>query len=437
MQRQSILTIIDLGTDKCVTLIAALSTEAKNIQVLGVSAVPSRGMRKSQIVDLEDVLETMTESLDAAERMAGCEVKSAFVSVSGTHISSQNSKGVVAVASPSQEITYEDVQRVLEAARAVSLPSAREIIHVIPRDFAVDSQTGIKDPVGMTGIRLESEAHIITGLSTSLKNLAKIVQDLGIQLEGFVFAGLASAEVVLTETEKELGVVLVDIGAGSTSVCAYVEGSLMYSCVLPIGARHITQDIALGCRMSLDSAEKVKLALSNDSSLSMRPRPGETKDDFKRRQKEEDTIDLSKLGIDDVQEELSKRTLIEGIMFPRMKEMFSLIAKDLQAQHMLPQVPAGLVLTGGGAETVGIVEVAKRTLNLPARVGKPIQLRGLIDDIQKPSYATSIGLLVYAAKQQRRAPSSGPNLHLSDVFKNFKLGSVVSKVVRSVRSLLP
>lgn len=437
MQRPSTLTIIDLGTDKCVTLIATLIPETKDIQVLGVSAVPSRGMRKSQIVDLEDVLETMTESLDAAERMAGCEVKAAYVSISGTHIASQNSKGVVAVASPTQEITQEDVQRVLEAARAVSLPSAREIIHVIPRDFAVDSQTGIKDPVGMTGIRLESEAHIITGLSTSLKNLAKIIQDLGIQLEGFVFAGLASAEVVLTETEKELGVVLVDIGAGSTSVCAYVEGSLSYSSVLPIGARHITQDIALGCRMSLDSAEKIKLVLSHDQSFNLRPRPGETKEDFKRRQKEEDTIDLSKLGIDDTQEEFSKRTIVEGIMVPRMKEMFSLIAKDLHTQHILPQVPAGVVLTGGGAETVGIVEVAKRTLNLPARIGKPVQLRGLIDDIQKPSYATSIGLLVYAAKQQQFVPTSGPSMNIGGVLKNIKIGSIAGKIIHFFKSLLP
>jgi cell division protein FtsA len=368
--------------------------------------------------------------------MAGCEVKSAFVSISGTHISSQNSKGVVAVASPTQEITPDDVKRVLEAARAVSLPSAREIVHVIPRDFAVDSQTGIKDPVGMTGIRLESEAHIITGLSTSLKNLAKIIQDLGIQLDGFVFAGLASAEVVLTETEKELGVVLVDIGAGSTSVCAYVEGSLSYSAVLPIGARHITQDIALGCRMSLDSAEKVKLALSHDQSLMLRPRPGESKEEFKHRQKEQDRLDVEKLGIGDVQDELSKRTIVEGIMVPRMKEMFGLIAKDLQSQNMIAQVPAGLVLSGGGAETVGIVEVAKRVLNLPARVGQPVQLRGLIDDIQKPSYATSIGLLVYAAKQQRFV-ATGPNLDFTGVFKNFNPGALFGKAFGWARSLLP
>jgi cell division protein FtsA len=453
MQRASTVTIIDLGTDKCVTLIASVSAPispagaqqsmsspsglTRDIQVLGVSAVPARGMRKSQIVNLEEALETMTESLDAAERMAGCEVHSATLSISGTHIASQNSKGVVAVASPSQEITQEDVERVLEAARAVSLPTAREILHVVPKDFAVDSQGGIKDPVGMTGIRLEAEAHIITGQSTSLKNLAKIVQDLGLQLDGFVFSGLASAEVVLSETEKELGVVLVDIGAGSTSVCAYTEGSLTYSGVLPIGARHITQDIALGCRISLDSAEKLKLALSHDMMMNMKPLPGESKEDFKRRQKEEDAIDAQELGIEESQEVLSKRTIVEGIMVPRMKEMFSLIAKDLQAQRLIPMVPAGLVLTGGGAETVGIVEVARRTLSLPARVGKPVQLRGLVDDIQKPSYAISIGLLVYAASRQKRSTPATASLDLSGMFKHISLGTLPQKIMQIIKSVLP
>jgi len=428
--------VIDLGTDKCVTLIGTHDLETKQLQVLGVSAVPSKGMRKSQIVDLEDVLETMTASLDAAERMAGIEVKSATVSVSGPHIASQNSKGVVAVSAPTQEITPEDVNRVLEAARAISLPSAREIIHVIPRDFAVDSQTGIKDPVGMTGVRLESEAHIITGQSTSLKNLAKIVQDLGLTLDGFVFSGIAAADVMLSDTEKELGVVLVDIGAGSTSVCAYVEGALTYSGVLPIGARHITQDIALGCRVSLDAAEKIKIALAHDPFFQLRPQAGESKEEFRRRQKQQDTLDLESLGIVEQTEPLSKRTIAEGIMLPRMKEMFTLIGEELNTRHLIVGVPAGVVLSGGGAETVGIIEVAKRTLNLPARVGKPTELRGLVDDIQKPSYATSIGLLIYAAKRSAARPvaQAAP---FSEYFKHIKIHGVGNQVVKFIKSLLP
>jgi cell division protein FtsA len=436
MQRGRTISVIDVGTDKCVTLIASIGDDTQDLQVMGVAAVPTRGMRKSQIVDLEDVMETMTESVDAAERMAGCEAHNVTISISGTHISSQNSKGVVAVAAPAQEITREDVSRVLEAARAVSLPSAREIIHVIPRDFSVDSQTGIKDPVGMTGVRLEAEAHIITGQTTAMKNLAKIVQDLGLELDGFVFAGLASAEVVLTETERELGVVLVDIGAGSTAVCAYVEGALTYSGVLPIGARHITQDIALGSRLSMDAAEKIKLALSHDALVGLKPNPGESKEEFRKRQKLEDLIDLGELGISESSEPISRRTIAEGIMVPRMKEMFTLIAKELQQNGILGIVPAGLVLSGGGAETVGIVEVAKRTLNLPARVGKPVELKGLIDDIQKPSYATAIGLLLYAARRGggRAAPTT---IRISEVLKGIKLGSVVEKITQLVKSVMP
>ncbi|MCA9369310.1 cell division protein FtsA, partial [Candidatus Woesebacteria bacterium] len=279
MPHNKIITGIDVGTDKCVTLIASVNNEG-SLQVVGVSVVPSRGMRKSQIIDLEKVLETITESLDGAERMAGLEVKSAYVSVSGAHVKSQNSTGVVAVATPNQEITNNDVERVIEAARAISLSSDREIIHVIPKDYKVDSQDGIKDPVGMTGVRLESEAHIITGMSTALRNLEKCIEDLGITVNEFVFSGISAAGVVLSETEKELGVALVDIGAGSTSICAYVEGSLEYSGSIPIGARHITQDIALGCRVSLDTAEKIKVDLSNEKMKTLTPHAGESKADF-------------------------------------------------------------------------------------------------------------------------------------------------------------
>ncbi len=436
MQRGSILSVIDVGTDKCVTLIASTDPETKEIQVMGVSAVPSRGMRKSQIVDLEDVLSSMTESIDAAERMAGVEIHSVSVSISGNQIASQNSKGVVAVSAPTQEITQEDVARVLEAARAVSLPSAREIIHVVPRDFSVDSQAGIKDPVGMTGVRLEAEAHIITAQTTSLKNLTKLVQDLGLELGGFVFAGLAAAEVVLTETEKELGVVLVDIGAGSTSICAYVDGALTYSGVLPIGARHITQDIALGCRISLDVAEKIKLSLTKDQFFTMKPHVGESKEDFKKRQKEQDQINVTELGLSDTQDDLSKRTIVEGIMMPRMKEMFGLIGKELQKHNLIDLVPAGLVLAGGGAETVGIVEIAKRSMNLPARIGRPTELRGLIDDIQKPSFATSIGLLVYASKRFVAQPAQ-KTVRISEMMKNIKLDQISNKIVKLIKSIIP
>lgn len=436
MPKKNIITAIDLGTDKCATLIASIDDQTGQLNVLGVSATPSQGIRKSQIIDLEKVMDTMTESLDAAERMAGLEVTSAYLAISGAHITSQNSKGVVAVAAPNQEITSEDVSRVIEAARAISLPADREILHVIPHDFTVDAQDGIKDPVGMTGIRLETEAHIITGMGTAIRNLTKVAHDLGLAIDGFVFSGLAAAQVVLSETEKELGVLLVDIGAGSTSVCAYVEGALEYSGVFPIGARHITQDIALGCRVSLDSAEKIKLSLANEIITAPQIRTGESKDDFRRRKQKVDQIDLEKLGISDHDEPLSKKTLVEGIMVPRMKEIFSLIGKDLQQKKLLSQIPAGLVLTGGGAETIGITEVAKRTLNLPARVGQPIHLAGLIEDIHKPSFATSIGLLFYG-KKQGGTVSKTKSVNFGSILGNFKLGGLGKQIGSFFKSLLP
>ncbi|HYD35518.1 MAG TPA: cell division protein FtsA [Vitreimonas sp.] len=436
MARSIPITAIDIGTDKCVTLIAVLDDETRQLRVVGASVVASRGLRKSTIVDLEQVLETITESLDGAERMAGFDVKSAFISVSGSHIASQNSKGVVAVAAPNQEIMREDVSRVIEAARAISLPSDREIVHVVPRHFKVDSQDGIKDPVGMTGVRLEAEAHIITSMSTALRNLEKSIRDVGLEVDGFVFAGLAAADVVVTETEKELGVVVVDIGAGSTALCAFVEGSLAYSAVLPIGARHITQDIALGCRVSLEAAEKIKVALSTETLDTVTPYPGESKEDLNKRRKKADVLEVGKLGIEESVEVLSKRAIVEGIMVPRMKEIFTMIAQQLNSHDLLPLVPAGVVLSGGGAETIGIAEVAKRTLNLPARVGRPLELQGLVHDIQKPSFATAIGLLMYG-KYRGGSHASGHTLKIPNIFKDINIGGIANSLGKFFKSLMP
>jgi cell division protein FtsA len=436
MPRSRVITAIDLGTDKCATIIATIDPETQDLQVKGVAVVPSRGVRKSNIVDLEKVLETVNESLDAAERMAGFEVKSAYISVSGVHIRSQNSKGVVAVAAPSQEIIHEDVSRVIEAARAVSLPADRTVIHVIPRDFKVDSQEGVKDPVGMTGVRLESEAHIVTGMTTALKNLEKVVHDLGLAVDGFVFAGLAASEVVLSETEKELGVVVIDIGAGSTSMTVFVEGTLELSAALPIGARHITQDIALGCRISLEAAEKVKLGLTAENPDELKPSPGESKEDFTRRKRRADEIDPAELGIRESMEVLSKKKIVEGIMVPRMKEIFTMVAQKLEQKNLLPVVPAGIVITGGGAETVGIEEVAKRTLNLPARVGMPRELKGLTMDIHKPSFVTSVGLLEYGRQQGMPEPTK-PGISFDNVFKQLKKGNLIESIGSLFKSLLP
>ncbi len=260
MARDHIVSGIDVGTSKITTLIATVPEEG-DARVIGVSTVASRGLRKGQVVNIEEATGAISGALEAAERMAGTQVARAFLSVGGAHIASQNSHGVVAVSEPDKEISESDVKRVIEAAKAVSLPSSREILHVLPRGYVVDSQEGIVDPVGMTGVRLEVDTHLVTGGATAVRNLRKCVEDLGVEVEGMVFGGLAASLATITDTEKELGVVLIDIGGGTTDVAIFVEGALSYSSVIPIGAINITKDLAAGLRVSLESAEKIKLLL--------------------------------------------------------------------------------------------------------------------------------------------------------------------------------
>jgi cell division protein FtsA len=260
MSEGKIVVAVDIGTSKIVTLISKID---ESVNVLGVSEVPAAGIRKGQIVNIEEAVNSINSSLEAAERMAGYSASHIIASIGGSHIESQNSRGVVAVAQPEGEIRETDLSRVIDAAKAVSLPSSREIIHVLPRSYIVDGQEGIKDPIGMTGVRLEVDTHIISANSTSVRNLEKAFSEVGVDVDSIVSSGYASSLAVLSDTEKELGVVLVDIGAGTTDICVYVEGSVAYSSVLPIGARHITNDLAIGLRISLESAEKIKLHLSS------------------------------------------------------------------------------------------------------------------------------------------------------------------------------
>lgn len=436
MSRPPIITAIDIGTDKCVTLIATPMENTDQLSVIGVSVVPSHGIKRSQIIDLEAVVKTISESVTAAERMANVSVKHAIVSFNGPHINSQNSSGVVPVTDPNQEISDDDVRRVIDAAKAVSLPSDRSVVHVIPCEFKVDSQRGIRDPIGMTGIRLESETHLITGLTTAMTNLEKAMHDVGISVDSFVFAGLASSEVVTTETERELGVVVVDIGAGCTTISAFVDGILQLSTAIPLGARHVTQDVALGCRVSIDSAEKIKLALSSQQYAQLQPRAGESKDELNRRRKAADRLDPRQIGVHEDIEELSKKTVVEGIIAPRLKEIITVIGQTLDDNHLLPLVPAGLVITGGGAETVGITDISKMVLRLPARVGTPPRLLGLTEDIHKPAYATVTGLVKYGYKHSREGHFADAPAWL-DLAEIPFIQSAIKNIKKLVQSLLP
>lgn len=429
MSKGKIIAGIDVGTCKITTVIASLDEETGKLQVIGVANEESRGLRKSQVVDIEETVEAVTRSVEAAERMAGYSISSAFVSTGGSHIQSQNSKGVVAIANPNEEILPEDVARVVEAARAVSLPSSREILHVIPRDFIVDSQEGIKDPLGMTGVRLEVETHIVTGTATAMRNLVKCITEIGIDVSGLVFSGLAAAEAVLTDTEKELGVCLVDIGGGTTSLAVFVEGSLAYSAVIPVGAKNITNDVAIGLRVSLETAEKIKIGLSNHSKEELLGKEGKGDSG--------DEISLKKLGIDEEVKRVSYKTLTEGIMRPRLNEIFSLVGEELQKSGYAAATPAGVVVSGGGARTVGIVDSCKRTLSLPVRVGKPQVLTGLIDEIRESDYAVSQGLIVYASQTGVKGKGSFSIPSLGKYVPRLPIKGLANKALDFVKSFLP
>lgn len=430
MARDKVLVGIDVGTSKIATLVgtAPRAVEPERaINVIGVSTVASRGLRKGQVVDIEEATVAITEGLEAAERMAGYSVSAAYVSVGGNHIASQNSHGVVAVAEPEKEISPQDVERVIDAAKAVSLPSSREILHVLPRGFVVDSQEGIKDPLGMTGVRLEVDTHLVTGGSTALRNLAKCVSEVGVDVEGLVFAGLASAEAVLSETEKELGVVLIDIGGGTTDVCLYLDGSLAYSSVIPIGAKNITNDLAIGLRVSLESAEKIKLALG-EQAKEIVIAAQETK-------KEEDEIDLSYLGLAEEVRRVSRKTLTEGIIKPRLNEIFTMVALEIKKSGFAGLTPGGVVIAGGGALTIGAVETAKRNLAMPVRIGIPTNVTGLVDEILTPSFATSIGLLLYGAKAT--AGGERKPVSFARFFEKIPVKGAAGKVIDLIKSFLP
>ena len=380
---------MDIGSSKVATVIGQLHEDSVNI--LGVSESASKGIRKGQIVDIEEAASSINTSLDAAERMAGYSVDSVFVSMSGVHVMSQNSKGIVAISASNQEISRSDLDRVLEAAGAISTPSSTVILHVLPKTFTVDGEAGIRDPIGMTGGRLEVDTHIITSNTVSVKNIQKVLeQDAGVNVASVVFSGLASSLAVLTGTEKELGVIMVDIGAGITNICIYVDGALSYSSVIPIGARHITNDLAIGLRISLESAEKIKLHLSNKYG-----KKGRSQEE-KNEEEPGDEMDIESLRLVEDLKKVSQKTLVDGIIKPRLNELFTMVSIELKKSGFATQTPAGVVITGGGARTAGAQDCAKRMLAMPVRVGLPTSVTGLIDDVENPTFATAVGLLIYA-----------------------------------------
>lgn len=412
---------IDIGSSKVATVVGVKSEETGEVKIIGFNTTLARGIRRGLIVDIKEVTDVVEESIEKAERMAGHKINKVFVSVGGPHISSLNSHGIVAVSNPQAEISESDVERVVEAARAISLSSTRQIIEVIPRDFIVDGQSGIKSPIGMSGVRLEVETHIITASSTNLKNIERVLDDLGIENQGFVFSGLASAEAVLTSTEKELGVVLVDIGGGKIDLTIFVDGALSYSSSIPIGARHITNDIAVGLRVSLDSAEKIKLFLSKNLN----------------NKKKTPQINLNELHLEENISEVSLKTLVDGIIAPRLEEIFKLIFEEIEKSNFGQQVPSGLVITGGGALTVGMLETGKRVVGLPIRLGLPDKVTGLVDETVDPQYSSTTGLLLYGLSNMITNSDGEGFKNFGKVIRDFKFGGSFGKVKDFFKQFIP
>lgn len=378
-RKQNVIVGLDLGSSKICAVVAEVLGEEVNIIGLGESF--STGLRRGIIVDLERTTHAVNEALNQAEQMSGVEIKAAYVGITGTHISVTNSRGVVAVTNATKEIGPDDVRRVLQAAKIVSLPSDREIVHVLPRQYVVDGYEGIIDPVGMAGARLEAETVIVSAAAAAVRNLMKSVQQAGVRVEELVLNPLAAAEAVLLPAEKELGTVFVDIGGGTTEVAIFDQGGLYFAGVLPLGGEYLTGDLAVGLRAPLSLAEELKkkygVAMAAQAS-------------------EEALLEVTELG-GQGKRRVSKK-LLASIIEPRLQELFSFVKQEIKRSGYRNLIPGGIVLSGGTAALEGIEQLAALTLDLPARVGKPVSLGGMFDLVNGPGYATAVGLVKYGMR---------------------------------------
>jgi cell division protein FtsA len=430
----NIITAIDIGSTKICTIIALVDEEGK-AKVIGEASYPSHGIKKGEITGIDEAINSIASSLSAAERMAGLTVSSAYVTINGKQIISNNNRGVVAISE--SEITEEDVLRALEQARTVAIPQSREIIHLIPREFIVDQQTGIKVPLGMTGTRLEVDSHIISVPVTSKHNLEKCIQSIGLKLDGIVFTGWAASHSVLTPTEKELGVLLLDIGGGTVSINSFVEDEVTYSTSISFGGSNITRDLAAGLRLSLDEAEKVKINAANLFKTSETAKPvkrskDEEDDEEGEELKKKDILDVSSLGIEGIK--TISRKLFTEIVTARVEEIFDLVIQNIDQAGYDYKLPAGIVITGGSALIPGVTAIVKKKFGIPARIGTPKGLEGLVEGLSSPAFASAQGLILYALNDEvargdstkysagnstkKRGQSTGIMGRLSGIFKN-------------------
>jgi cell division protein FtsA len=376
MTDEPIIVGIDIGTTKVCTLVARVVGD-QNFRILGVGIEPAQGIKKGTIVDINAAARSIAKSVEKAQRTSGFEITSALVSLAGSHVSSINSRGVVGISG--RIIDQHDIDRTLDAAQAVAIPHNREVIHVIQRGFVVDGQDGIRQPVGMHGYRMEVEAHIITAAAATVENLRECVQTSGISVSQFVLNPLASAEVVLTETERQMGAVVCDIGGGTTDMAIYIEGDVWHTMVLAVGGNHITSDIAHGLRLPTDEAEEVKKKFAYA---------------LENRIAEDEAFPVRTFG-QDAPSHIMRKDLAH-ITEARVEEIFELVLQEIKRSGYDGLLPAGMILTGGTSQLPGIKELAQQVLGLPVRIAQPHNLVGMVDQLHSPAYSTSVGLLNWA-----------------------------------------
>ncbi|OGC51345.1 cell division protein FtsA [candidate division WWE3 bacterium RIFCSPLOWO2_01_FULL_39_13] len=420
MPKDQVIVALDVGSSKISCVVATV--DKSKLSVIGAYSCPSRGIKNGVVNNIDKAVECISETLTKAEMMSGHPISRVVVTVTGTHIESMNSHGVVAVSGENSEISAEDIARVNEAAQAISLPSSREIIHVLPREYVVDKQGGIFDPTGMSGVRLEVEANIIHGSSTAIKNLTKCIHQVGVEVEQLIYSGLASSESVLTDTEKELGTILIDVGGGTMDLMIFTYGRPSYSAVLPIGGQDVTNDLAIGLRSLLEDAEKVKLRMSTDDLVKEREVLIDKDGHEAKVPKNELYVGDLNIPVDTV-----PKNLVNDIMFRRLEEAFKFVQLYIKKAGYDKKIPAGIVLTGGVAETKGIDRIVSDIFKLPVRVGCPTGISGLVDQIQGPANAAAIGAIKFVSDMMLDENRT----------TGHKSGNIIFKVVSFIKSFLP
>jgi cell division protein FtsA len=375
---------LDIGTSKVVALVGEVATDG-GIEVIGIGSQASRGLKKGVVVNIESTVQSIQRAVEEAELMADCEINAIYAGIAGSHVRSLNSHGVVAIRD--REVTHGDVEHVIDAAKAVAIPADQRILHVLPQEFIIDGQEGIRDPIGMSGVRLEAKVHIVTGADSAAQNIIKCVQRCGLQVEDVVLEQLASSFAVLTDDEKELGVCLVDVGGGTTDIAVFGGGAIRHTAVIPIAGDQVTNDIAVSMRTPTQYAEDIKIRYA--CALSQLANPDES-------------IEVPSVG-DRPARRLARQTLAE-VVEPRYEELFNLIREELRRSGFEETIAAGIVLTGGSARMEGAIELAEEIFHVPVRLGLPGQVKGLSNVVRNPIYSTGVGLLLYA--RENNAPAN-------------------------------